>query len=100
MQMSKTEPGYRKYLVVSELELEELARRGKKKGWEKWKKQIIAQLPEAEEMYAVEFHFSGFVIWNWRTATDCHLEYTPELEEQLRQLCPHARWVDYSDKWR
>ena len=19
--------------------------------------------------------------------------------QQLRQLCPHARWVDYSDKW-
>ena len=99
VQMSNTEPGYGKYLVVSELELGELARRGKKKGWEKWKKQIIAQLPEAEEMYATEFHFSGFFIRNWRTATDCHFAHTPELEQQLRNLCPHARWVDYSDKW-
>jgi hypothetical protein len=97
--MSTVEPGYGKYLVVSELELGELARRGKKKGWEKWKKQIVAQLPEAEEMYAAEFHFSGFFIWNHRTATDCHFAHTPELEQQLRNLCPHARWVDYSQKW-
>jgi hypothetical protein len=67
--------------------------------WHKWKKQMIEQMPEAEEMYAAEFHFSGFFIWNHRTATDCHFAHTPELEQQLRNLCPHARWVDYSDKW-
>lgn len=99
VQMSKTEPGYETYLVVSELELGELAQRGKKMRWHKWKKQMIEQMPEAEEMYATEFHFSGFFIWNWRTTTDCHFVHTPELEQQLRNLCPHARWVDYSPKW-
>ena len=98
--MSKTESGHVRYLVVSELELGELAQRGKKKGWEKWKKQIVEQMPEAEEMFAAEFHFSGFFTWNCRKATDCHFEHTPELEKQLRQLCPHARWVDYSQKWQ
>ena len=99
VQMSKTEPGHGRYLVVSQKSIPELAEHGKKMRWHKWKKQMIEQMPEAEEMYAAEFHFSGFFTWNWRTATDCHFVHTPELEQQLRNLCPHARWVDYSDKW-
>jgi hypothetical protein len=99
VQMSKTEPGYGSYLVVSQKSIPELAERGKKMRWHKWKKQMIEQMPEAEEMYATEFHFSGVFIRNYRTATDCHFAHTPELEQQLRNLCPHARWVDYSQKW-
>ena len=97
--MSTTEPGYGSYLVVSQKSIPELAQHGKKMRWHKWKKQIVEQMPEAEEMYAAEFHFSGFFTWNWRTTTDCHFVHTPELEQQLRNLCPHARWVDYSQKW-
>lgn len=97
--MSKVEPGHGSYLVVSQKSIPELAQHGKKMRWHKWKKQIVEQMPEAEEMYAAEFHFSGFFTWNWRTTTDCHFVHTPELEQQLRNLCPHARWVDYSDKW-
>lgn len=100
VQMSKIEPGYTRYLVISELSVSELAQRGKQKGWQKWKKQLIEQLPEAEEMYAAEFHFSGLFTWNWKTATDCHIMYTPETEEKLRQLYPHACWVDYSKEWQ
>ena len=100
VQMSKVEPGHGCYLVVSERTVPELAVRGKQRGWQKWKKQMIEQLPEAEELYAAEFHFSGFFTWNARTAKDCHMAYTPELEKQLRNLCPHARWVDYSNQWQ
>jgi hypothetical protein len=97
--MSNVEPGHGSYLVVSQKSIPELAEHGKKTRWHKWKKQMIEQMPEAEEMYATEFHFSSFFIWNWRTTTDCHFAHTPELEQQLRNLCPHARWVDYSQKW-
>lgn len=97
--MSKVEPGHGSYLVVSQKSIPELAQHGKKMRWHKWKKQIVEQMPEAEEMYAAEFHFSGFFTRNWRTTTDCHFVHTPELEQQLRNLCPHARWVDYSQKW-
>lgn len=98
--VSKSEPVYGCYLVASELHLEELAYRGKRKGGQKWKRKIIDELPEAEEMYAAEFHFSGLFTWNWRTATDCHISYTPEKEILLRQLYPHAQWVDYSKQWQ
>ena len=98
--MSKVEPGHGSYLVVSQKSIPELAEHGKKMRWHKWKKQIVEQMPEAEEMYAAEFHFSGFFTWNARTAKDCHMAYTPELEKQLRNLCPHARWVDYSNQWQ
>lgn len=93
------EPSYGIYLVVSELSLAELAEKGKQKGWSKWKRRIIEQLPEAEEMYAAEFHFSGLFTWNWKTSPNCHIRYTPEAENLLRQLYPHAQWVDYSNKW-
>lgn len=100
VQMSSVEPDYESYLVVSELSLAELAERGKQKGWQKWKKQLIAQLPEAEQMYAVEFHFSGLFVWNRKTASDVHIMYTPENEALLRRLYPHAQWVDYSKEWQ
>ena len=99
VQDSRAEPAYASYLVVSELSLEELALRGKQKRWNQWKKQLIAQLPEAEEMYAAEFHFSVLFLWNWRKSTECHFWNTPETEAKLRQYFPHARWVDYSEQW-
>ena len=85
---------------MSELSVAELAERGKRKGRQKWKKQLIAQLPEAEELYAAEFHFSGLPTWNPRTSTDCHMEYTLQTEALLRRLYPHAQWIDYSAKWQ
>lgn len=97
--ISKTEPAYGCYLVTSELSLEALAYRGKCKRRQKWKRIIIDQLPQAEEMYAAEFYFSGLFTWNWRKATECHILYTPEAEAMLRKICPHARWVDYSKEW-
>jgi len=97
---SKVEPPYGIYLVVSELSLAELAEKGKRKGWQKWKRLIIDQLPEAEQMYAVEFHFSGLFVWNRKTASDVHIMYTPENEALLRRLYPHAQWVDYSKEWK
>ena len=100
MQDSKGEPAHASYLVVSELSLAELALRGKQKRWNRWKKQLIAQLPEAEEMYATEFHFSVLFTWSWRKATECQFFNTPETEAKLRQYFPHARWVDYSEQWR
>ena len=96
---TKGAPGYSHYLVISQLTVKELAERGKTKRYQKWKRAIIDQLSEAEEMYATEFHFSGLFTWNWKTATDCHIKYTPEAEAQLRELYPHAQWVDYSGKW-
>ena len=71
-----------------------------RRGWQNWKREIIDQLPEAEELYASEFYFAGFFTWNWRTATDCHIWYTPDAEAKLRKLCPNARWVDYSKEWQ
>ena len=100
VQLSKVEPAYASYLVVSELSVAELAERGKRKGRQKWKKQLISQLPEADELYAAEFHFSGLPTWNVRTSTDCHMEYTPQTEALLRRLYPHAQWIDYSAKWQ
>lgn len=100
VQDSKAEPAHASYLVVSELSLAELALRGKQKRWNQWKKQLIAQLPEAEAMYAAEFHFSVLFTWNWRKSTECHFFNTPETEAKLRQYFPHARWVDYSEQWR
>ena len=100
VQDSRSEQTFSSYLVVSELSLEELALRGKQKRWNRWKKQLIAQLPEAEEMYAVEFHFSVLFLWNWRKSTECHFWNTPETEAKLRQYFTHSRWVDYSEQWR
>ena len=97
--ISKTEPAYGCYLVTSELSLEALSYRGKCKHRQKWKRKIIDQLSEAEEMYAAEFYFSGLFTWNYRKATECHILYTPEAEAMLRKICPHARWVDYSKEW-
>ncbi len=99
VQSSKIEPAYETYLVMSELSVAELAQRGKSRGWQKWKKQLIAQLPEAEQMYAAEFHFSGLFIWNRKTAVDVHIMYTPENEALLRRTFPRAQWVDYSKEW-
>lgn len=96
---SKVEPSYGRYLVVSQLSVEELAARGRQKGSHKWKGKLIDCLPEAREMYAAEFYFSIFFSWNWRKATECHIRYTAEAENLLRQLYPHAQWVDYSNKW-
>lgn len=93
------DPSISSYLVISQRTVKELAQRGKAKQWQKWKRAIIDQLPEAEEMYATEFHFAGLFTWNWKTATDCHIKYTPGAEAQLRQLYPHAQWVDHFGKW-
>lgn len=98
--LSKSEPAYGIYLVASELSLEELAQKGKRKGRRNWKGKLIDQLQESEEMYAAEFYFSQRFRWNWRTARDCPMWYTPETEAMLRKLCPNARWVDYSEQWR
>ena len=98
--ISKTEPVYGVYLVASELSLQTLAERGKRKYRQQWKHDIIDQLPEAEEMYAAEFYFSSMFTWDWKTATECPIKYTPEAETQLRQLYPHAQWVDYSKEWQ
>ena len=98
--LSKTEPAYGCYLLVSELSLDELAARGRGKRRQQWKRRIIDQLPEAEEMYAAEFYFSSYFTWNRSTATECPIKYTPEAEAMLRKICPHARWVDYSKKWQ
>lgn len=96
---SKVEPSYGIYLVVSQLSVEGLAARGRQKGRHKWKGKLIDCLPETQEMYAAEFHFSWFFSWNWEKSTDCHVKYTPETEALLRKLYPHAQWVDYSKKW-
>ena len=98
--MSRTEPTYSNYLVISELSMEDLAAKNRRKAGGRWKKRIIDQLPEAEEMYAAEFYFSGLWVWNSKTATGVPLNYTPETETLLRTLYPHAQWVDYSDKWQ
>lgn len=98
--LSKSEPAYGIYLVASERTLEELAQKGKRKGRRNWKGKLIDQLQESEEMYAAEFYFSYLFTWNWRTARDCPVWYTPETEALLRKFCPNAQWVDYSHKWR
>ena len=97
---SRTGQGYNTYLVISELPLDVLAARNSGKAGKKWKKRIIDQLPEAEELYAAEFYFSGVWTWDSKTATGVPVPYTPQTETLLRTLFPHARWVDYSGKWQ
>ena len=96
---SKLEPNHGKYLAISELCANELAALGREKVRPHWKCRLIDLLPQAQEIYAIEY-CARSIPWNPRKDEYCILDYTEKKAQQLRQLFPDVRWIDISNQWK
>ncbi len=89
------------YLVVTELTVEELAQRQAKKlrhhAAGRRMLELYAQTPDGKETLARRY-CSRRVLWRGNTDPELLVAvYTPEREKLLRELYPHAQWLDWPE---
>jgi len=87
------------YLIVSTLPVEEVARQVEKLWIKKWRKPLIAALPQAQKVGA-SVYLEQAILYGSVKGKLYPMYYTRSNEQKLRQSFPHARWVDVSDLWK
>lgn len=87
------------YLVVSTLPVEEVARRIENVRIKKWRKPLIAALPQAQEVGASAY-LEQAILYGSVKGKMYPMYYTRNNERKLRQSFPNAQWVDVSDLWK
>lgn len=94
--------GHRIYLMVSTLSVEELAKRGKRVRNGSWRISLITGLPYEEELFATEYlEYKAWIeCWNYKNKELVSMFYKPQNEQKLRQMYPHAQWLDISEHWK
>lgn len=87
------------YLIVSTLSVEEIAQRGEKVWGKKWRKPLIAALPQAQEVGA-SVYLEQAILFGSLKEKLYPIYYTRSYEQKLRQSFPNAQWVDISPLWK
>ena len=99
---SKGNIGHSIFLMASTLTVEEMANRGKLLRNRNWKQSLIAGLPYEEGLWATEYLERK--LWlecgNYKNEEWIPMFYKPQNEQKLRQMYPHARWLDISPYWK
>lgn len=87
------------YLIVSTLPVEEVARQVEKVWIKKWRKPLIAALPQAQEVGATVY-LEQAILYGSVKGKLYPMYYTRSNEQKLRQSFPNAQWVDISPLWK